>query len=180
MWGAKTAALLAALALPLAAQGQIYKCTNGAEHVTYQDTLCPAGVEGMRLSIRGGRAIPASTNGPSPKIEALAQFRLSAPTPFLDNNDGKIDTALNAPSLQPGTTIFITEMDRVGSTAWFHAFRQIGGQRDFGWISYLAIIGQDESLPLIDWNNALAESEKVSRAAALSNNFSALPKYDIA
>lgn len=42
MWGVKAAVLLAAMALPAAAQGQIFKCVDEADHVTYQDRPCPA------------------------------------------------------------------------------------------------------------------------------------------
>lgn len=54
----------AALLLPLIAQGQIYKCMDEANHVTYQDRPCPVGQSAeptyeahARLSIMSSAAI---------------------------------------------------------------------------------------------------------------------------
>lgn len=41
MQGLKAAVLLAAVVLPAVAQGQIFKCVDETEHVTYQDRPCP-------------------------------------------------------------------------------------------------------------------------------------------
>lgn len=41
MQGLKAAVLLASVMLPVVAQGQIFKCVDDSEHVTYQDRPCP-------------------------------------------------------------------------------------------------------------------------------------------
>lgn len=55
MHGVRAVGLLAALAFPLIAQGQIYKCVDDTEHVTYQDFACPTGSEEAQLYYSRGR-----------------------------------------------------------------------------------------------------------------------------
>ncbi|HBK37976.1 MAG TPA: hypothetical protein DDZ35_14780 [Halomonas sp.] len=183
---AGVAGLALALAFPVVAQGQIFKCVDEAGRVAYQGAHCPAGSEETRLDIRGGRAVPvvptshAETSlNVEEQVSVLAQFRLSRPTPFLESNDGHWESAVNAPRLAPGTTVFITGIEGVGNDAWFTSFRVSNDERDFGVISSGAIVGQEESLILSDWPNALAKTSQASTASRLSDNFSALPEYDV-
>lgn len=55
MCGLRVASLVASLVLPLVAQGQIFKCIDDTEHVTYQDFVCPVGSEEVRLYFNFGR-----------------------------------------------------------------------------------------------------------------------------
>ncbi|MFI8748842.1 DUF4124 domain-containing protein [Vreelandella lionensis] len=166
------------LALPLAAQADIIKCVNATGQVAYQDSRCPAGAEETVLKIRGGRVEAYKARTQPLEAQALARFRLSSATPFFENNNGGLEEALRAPSLKPGTVIFITEIERVGDDDLYRAFTQSGSHADFGWIYVPALMGQDESLPLIDWNNALKEADKVAVAAEFSNGFAKLPEFD--
>lgn len=56
MRAAKLAVIFAACTLPLAAHGQIYKCVDETEHVTYQDTACPA--ESQHVTMRAVMTAP--------------------------------------------------------------------------------------------------------------------------
>ncbi|MBR2512761.1 MAG: DUF4124 domain-containing protein [Halomonas sp.] len=184
MQGLKAAVLLAVVVLPAVAQGQIFKCVDEAGRVGYQDTNCPMGIEEILFSYRLGRLEApwersVSDVNEDQEAEVLAQLRLSRVTPFLESNDGNWESAVNAPRLDPGTVIFITGIEGAGNDAWFAAFRVVNDERDFGVINSVAIMGQDESLPLIDWPNALAKTDQAKTAAAMSDNFSALPGYDI-
>jgi hypothetical protein len=182
--------LLAALAMPPVVQGQVFKCVDDAGRTTYQSAFCPASADETQLIFSRGRLVPvvkppvpaeaspvAETVSEDRKV--LARFRLSRATPFLQSNDGNWETAVNAPRLPPGTTIFITGVEGAGNDAWFEAFREVNGERDYGVINAAAITGQTDALPLSEWPIALSDSAVVDSAASLSSGFQMLPEYNV-
>lgn len=182
--------LLAVLALPAAVQGQVFKCVDDAGRTTYQSVFCPASADQTQLVFSSDRLVavvyspmPAEASHAEEKVSGdanvLAWFRLSRATPFLQSNDGNWETAVNAPKLPPGTTIFITGVEGAGNDAWFEAFREVNGEHDYGVINAAAITGQTDALPLSEWPIALSDSAVVDSAASLSSGFQALPEYNV-
>lgn len=64
------AMLLVGLALPLVAQGQIFKCVDEAGRVGYQGAFCPNGSEETRFKILGDRVVPYTATTIQPEIDA--------------------------------------------------------------------------------------------------------------
>lgn len=164
-----------------AGSGAVYKCVESG-HVTYQAGPCPAGatqtLPGRAKQNQEQREAVEARSMPRQEVP-LARFRLSEETPFLPKNDGKLETAFNAPSLQPGEVVFIVGAEGSGNDAWYRAFRVQNGKRDYGFIYSPALLGQDESLPLNDWVHALKKPSQVRRAEKQTNGFRVLPSHDI-
>lgn len=193
----KPALLLALVAAPLLVHGSwssisvgtdaVYKCEQGGQ-VTFQDTSCPPGAtqtparpgdNAKQKAQEQANSQPSEMEAAASQEDVLARFRLSDKTPFLPRTDGGLEVALNAPDLPPGEAVFIVGAKGSGNDAWYRAFRNRGGKRDYGFISRMALLGQDESIPLDDWIHALDKTSDLKKAAQKTDGFTSLPEHDV-